>query len=203
MHKSAEMMDDVKLIPEVEKYSEQCCFMFLSSDSTARHVDLSTSRHELFICCLSGEAIESAQKAFPYLKYVLFFCMSISEFGRNLAVWKENYNKRETARRWSLWRTSVRDLRPHQLQLPSSKRFSKSAAKPSLLALHNKLSTTLQLCQFPTFHFKGMVHPLNQTVTKPTFFNNKKSTSSFYNNSAAKVVWTTIMIHFIYFCDHI
>lgn len=58
-------------------------------------------------------------------------------FERNLAGWNENSDKGETAWCWMLWRTSVCDLRPHQLQLPSSKCSSEPSAKLLLLALLN------------------------------------------------------------------
>lgn len=160
-------MDDMKLIPQVRRYSEPCSFLWLSSTPTSR----SASRHELFICCLSREAIESAQE-FAYLKWFLQFsvfplralsCMSESEKKLG-SSWNERSDKRVTARRCRLWRTSVRDLRPHQLQLPSSKRSSKTSAKPSLLALLDQLSAALQLCQFSTLHFKGNGSPLQSDI---------------------------------------
>lgn len=75
-------------------------------------------------------------------------------FERNLAVWNENSDKGVTAWCWRLLRTSVCDLRPHQLQLPWSKRSSKLSAKLLHLALL-KLSAQLQLYQCQLFETDG------------------------------------------------
>lgn len=95
------------------------------------------------------------QKALPLWMFFLLFQwvkeLHLSEFWM---IKMKTGIKRGTGRCWSLWRTSVGDLRPHQLQRVSSKCSSKASAKPSLLALQCKCYAPLQSCQFSTLFSK-------------------------------------------------
>ena len=157
----------MKLIPRMGKYSEPCSFLFSSGGSTSR----STSRHEMFICCLSGEAIESDQKAFLSLKIVFFleiyfsilFCWGFFFFFGLLwaptshvrvweklgSSWNEHSDKRVTARRWR----AVKDIWSRPQTPPAAAALIQALLQGRSQALAPGTATFCSTPVLPVLHF--------------------------------------------------
>lgn len=196
-------MDDIKLIPQVGRYSEPCSFLLLSSASTS----CGASRHELFICCLSGEAIESTQE-FPQLKWFLQFnvfplwalsCMSESE--RSLAVLEMSTPTKEKQPAAGgcgghLFVTSdpTSCSCPHPSAPPRPQPSPRSWHCSTNFLQHSSSASS------PLSILKGMVHPFNLTLNIQTHVPQNYSDS---NQTLFTSWWEDLVSHLFMFQEKV